>query len=145
MSTHSVQCGGETFLLCETGLALFDSRNWSVFRGSRGHVYLKRGGPKQGSTVYFHRELLGLMPGDGLLADHINRNTRDNRLTNLRAGGIAQNNRNRCLKRGGAFKAHNGWVSRISTDEGRKYLGYFKTEDEARNAFATAKAERGVA
>lgn len=36
------------------------------------------------SVILMHRELLGLVPGDGLVGDHVNGNRQDNRRVNLR-------------------------------------------------------------
>lgn len=138
MSTHTVICRGEAFTLCGAGLALFQSHTWGVFRGKRGHTYLKRNGDVPGRVVYFHRELLGLSHGDGVVADHINRNTRDMRRENLRAVDHFTNNANRALRNGGAGKAKNGWIARISRNGVRKYLGYFPTQAEAAAAYAHA-------
>ena len=40
---------------------------------------------RDGGTIYLHREVLGLERGDGLEADHVNRDRLDNRRANLRA------------------------------------------------------------
>ncbi len=45
--------------------------------------------------IYLHRAVLGLSPGDGMLADHINRDTLDNRRTNLRIVTSRENGHNR--------------------------------------------------
>lgn len=47
--------------------------------------------------VFMHRHVLGLMRGDGKLVDHINRDSLDNRLANLRICTWAENNKNRTL------------------------------------------------
>jgi hypothetical protein len=46
------------------------------------------------NVIRLHREVLGLIKDDGMEADHINRDTLDNRRSNLRAVTHAQNVQN---------------------------------------------------
>ena len=57
--------------------------------------------------VYMHRYILGLMSGDGKIADHINRNGLDNRQSNLRVVSASGNNCNHGL-RSDNTSGHNG-------------------------------------
>lgn len=103
--------------------------------------YAKRdiGGSKNKKGVYMHRFILGLSPGDGLIADHINRNKLDNRKVNLRICKQHQNSANSALNKnntsgfnGVTFdKRKNKWMAKIQVR--RKYLfcGYAETAAEA--------------
>ena len=48
-----------------------------------------------GKTLYLHRLIMGLTPGDGLEVDHLNGNGLDNRRENLRVVTHAQNHQNK--------------------------------------------------
>lgn len=85
-----------------------------------------------------------------LFVDHINGNPLDNRIENLRQVTTAQNGQNR-------YKAHSNnaygklglnydkakklWRARIALDGKRIYLGKFKTQEAAYEAYVTAKRE----
>jgi hypothetical protein len=81
-----------------------------------------------------HRFLLGLTPGDGIQADHIDGNKLDNRRGNLRACTHAQNQQNRhdAPHRGTYWHIQSGyWVARVQVDGERRTLGRFDTQEEA--------------
>jgi len=71
--------------------------------------------------------------------DHINRNSLDNSVENLRWVSRSQNQANRgkfknssSIYKGVSFhKRDNKWFSKITIDKKLKYLGYFSTELEA--------------
>jgi hypothetical protein len=113
------------------------------------HRFVRRRGPG-GKTVLMHREVLGLVPGDGLDGDHRNHDRTDNRRSNLRPCTRAQNSQNRKGGYRGASSQHRGvswrknerkWVATATVGGQDHYLGYFKTEDEAAEAAWRFRAE----
>lgn len=62
--------------------------NWTL-KHQHNSCYALRN--DHGKTIYMHRQILGLVKGDGLFADHINGNSLDNRRNNLRIATISQN------------------------------------------------------
>lgn len=95
---------------------------------------------------YAHRlswlYMYGYMPEKKL--DHINQIKSDNRILNLRECDDAQNAQNRSRTKGkpglmGAYKSKLRWTSRIRVDGRDVYLGHFKTEQEAHEAYLSAK------
>lgn len=98
------------------------------------HIYLHR-------LVWFYHH--GRMP---TMVDHINGNTRDNRIENLRECTAAQNQYNSSKKRNNAA-GHKGvvfhrncqsrpWQAKIAK-AGRVFsLGYYATKEEAADAYA---------
>jgi hypothetical protein len=98
--------------------------------------YARRNAQVEGkkTTVLMHREILGLVPGDGLQVDHINGNRLDNCRENLRICTHAQNHQNyhTRLYRGVAWcAARNRWQAQAKLDGKNHWLGYFATEEEA--------------
>lgn len=91
--------------------------------------------------IRMHRQILGLLPGDGRQVDHANHNTLDNRLCNLRICTQVENMRNRQKRLIGAssFKGvsrnGSGWRARIRVRGQECYLGTFATEIEAARAY----------
>ena len=75
--------------------------------------------------------------------DHINRVTGDNRFKNLRQCDDMSNNQNQGLKRSNTsgyrgvsfFKRDGTWMAMARTWGGRKFLGYYKTPQEASLAY----------
>lgn len=74
------------------------------------------------------------------LLDHINRDRADNRLSNLREATYTQNQYNRSQPFVGVTyrRNRNAYVARITVDGVRKYLGYFKTKQEAEEVYSQA-------
>jgi hypothetical protein len=83
--------------------------------------------------VYLHREILGLVPGDGIQADHINGDKLDNRRVNLRVCTAAENQQNlyRCGPHRGATWGGKHWQARVMLDGKRHFLGCYATQAEA--------------
>ena len=76
--------------------------------------------------------------------DHINLVRTDNRIWNLREATPSQNAMNRPPMgryAKGVTKIDNGFVSTISKDGRKHYLGYYKSEAEAAEAYAEAAAK----
>jgi hypothetical protein len=71
--------------------------------------------------------------------DHIDRNKRNNKISNLRSVTSQQNNFNRICR--GAFynKLNKNWRAQIKTNGKTISLGSFKTEEEAIEAYLNAK------
>ena len=74
------------------------------------------------------------------ICDHINRNSMDNRVENLRWSTNKLNNYNRSTTRGYQFdKKNKKWRAQLTKDGKKKYLGSFKNSIDARKAYLVAK------
>jgi len=72
--------------------------------------------------------------------DHINGNSKDNRIQNLRKATNQQNSINRKHVKGFSFvKRSEKWEAAIRFNGRAKFLGYFDTEEQAREAYLRAK------
>ncbi len=113
--------------------------------------YAVRRATVNGRSEFFllHRELMGLVKGDGLEVDHINHNKLDNRRANLRIVTRQGNRQNVASRRGSSSqyrgvawdKAAGKWVAGIGINGKRKYLGYFTDEQEAAAVALAARRE----
>lgn len=108
-------------------------------------------------SVRLHRYILGLKNNDGKIVDHINGNTLDNRLSNLRICTIQQNSQNRkksfranttSLYKGVSFikeSSHSAkgrpWAATIYYDNKNHFLGNFATEEEAHIVYSRKAIE----
>jgi hypothetical protein len=99
------------------------------------------------SRLFLHRELLGLVRGDGMEGDHINRNRLDNRRVNLRAVPKAGNRQNTSGRRT-ATSCHRGvcwdktagaWLAQVHAGSECMFRRYFPTEEEAAAAAREAR------
>lgn len=116
---------------------------------TKGYVTRLVGGRTNRIGLALHREVLGLQPGDGLLADHINGDPLDNRRENLRAvnhSGNAQN-LHRVRAASGVRGVHwheegRKWAARAKLNGRQYHLGLFSEIDAAAAAVAAFRAER---
>lgn len=99
-------------------------------------------------TVFMHRVLLGLVPGDGMQADHINRDRLDNRRANLRAVTPAENAQNFSSKGGTSpyrnvawHKGHRAWRVAVRVNGRQRFVGYFADELTAARAAEAFRRE----
>lgn len=80
----------------------------------------------------------GKMPSGDI--DHINRIKSDNRISNLRDISHQKNCINRGVAKGYCWhKKNQKWVSHITYNNKREYLGCFDTEQEAQQVYLSAK------
>lgn len=105
----------------------------------KGYVHRQEGnGSGSVRKLYLHREVLGLVPGDGLVADHRNGDPLDNRRENLRVVTRVENAQNG-RRRGGSSrhrgvcraKANGKWAAYGTVGGRQHHLGFFDTEAEA--------------
>ena len=100
---------------------------------------------EQGSTYGFLHHLI-LPKKEGLFTDHINGNSLDNRLINLRYATPSQNAFNKPSQEGstsrykGVSKAGKKWRAQLQFNKKKIQIGYFPTELEALDAYE-AKAK----
>lgn len=91
------------------------------------------------SHIMMHRELLGLIPGDGLEGDHIDGDPLNNRRSNLRIVTHAENQQNRksvadssSQFRGVSWsKAKRKWIAQVTLNGRMIFLGAFSDEADA--------------
>jgi hypothetical protein len=128
--------------------ALVDDEDYETVSTHRW--YLGRNGyVMRGHTVYLHREILGLVNGDGRQGDHKNNDRLDNRRSNLRAGTNALNQQNRRGAqrnstsgiRGAHFHTASGlWLARVTVAGITHTFGYHDTPVAAGEAAARGRA-----
>ena len=117
---------------------------WSL--GTSGYAERTAGHGPTRVGYLMHREVLGLVRGDGLEGDHINRNRLDNRRENLRA--VPKRSQQQNLTSKGKTSKYRGvhWYTRLRkwraciTVAGKtRCIGQFDSEEEAAEA---ARLER---
>lgn len=100
--------------------------------------------------VYMHREIV--QAPEGMIVDHINGNTLDNRKDNLRVCTISENahnskkpvNNTSGYKGVHYYKSRNKYTAKIMVNRKEYNLGYFNTAEEASAAYrAAAKIYHG--
>jgi len=119
---------GREVLIDDADLELVATHNWSVI-GKGTCLYVK-----SHKCGYLHRFLMDAQAGQ--MVDHRNRNSLDNRRSNLRFCTHAQNQQNKQCKRGssqfkGVLRDGNRWRAYIGFEGKQIWLGSFRNEDDA--------------
>ncbi len=100
--------------------------------------YCVRSDNKNKKQIRMHRVIMN--PPDNMVIDHINGNPLDNRRCNLRIVTCQQNQWNQIKAKGYTWhKKTNKWQVRIAINQKNISLGLFDTEQEAHNAYLSAK------
>ena len=103
---------------------------------------------KKSIKIKMHRLLMGATDSK-IYIDHINGDTLDNRMCNLRICTHAENMRNRGKNKNSTsgykgvhfYKAYQKWQSNIMHERKRVCLGYFDTAEEAAKAYNEAASK----
>lgn len=122
--------------------------NWSAHVDKGIRVYARRNTPRvnggnQGA-VHMHRAIVDAPKG--MVVDHINHNTLDNRRANLRLCTVAENSCNRLNTKNSTSRflgvswntRAKKWVAQLQTFRNNQYLGAFGNEEDAARAYDTA-------
>lgn len=134
---------GMQTIVDESDAPLALSKCWQAVVAKSGRVYARCGG-RSLSRILLNAPV-------GLHVDHINGDTLDNRRCNLRICTHQQNQWNRKRAPGRSRfkgvthaklnKPATRWTARIEKDAKRRYLGGFRTEEEAARAYDAAAKE----
>ena len=127
-------------LLDSDDLAYISFYRWRLHRVGKKRIWrIMRS--SVGRTIYLHRQLMEFP--DNLTVDHINRDSLDNRRSNLRACTVAENNLNSAGFTGGTSrfkgvawtKARGKWTVFGGRRGARVFVGAFDSEIEAARAY----------
>lgn len=121
-------------------------KNGNCYRVQGNDRTCKSGSQK---NVMFHRFITDAP--DGLLVDHINHDTSDNRRSNLRFAtnsenqqnrlGAAKNNKSSGVRGVKWHKRNRAWKASVIVNKKEHLIGYFKNKEEAAIAVAEARAK----
>ena len=120
----------------ETGRAIIDLDDVDKVRGYKWSLR-KTGYVISGGGMFLHRLIMN--PPDNMVIDHINHNPLDNRKENLRICTQQQNsmNKSKCINNTSGItgvyfdKRRNKWMTYITYNNRRIFLGYFNTKGDA--------------
>lgn len=131
---------GYVAIVDDADLPLIEQHAWHASVGSSGHVYATTNVPKAGGgqrRIKMHRLLLG---EPDCYVDHRNRDTLDNRRTNLRLATPGQNKANSRAYATSGFKGvkqvpSGRWAAYGKANGTNNYLGSFDTAEDAARAY----------
>lgn len=124
--------------------------SWRAYGSETGRPYFKRtdwtGGADRGRVdIYLHHFVIGAVP-KGAQVDHINGDTLDNRLCNLRIATSTQNNANSTRRKDNTsgfkgvyfHKQRKKWCARVHVNHKTISLGMFLDVQDAARAYDVA-------
>jgi hypothetical protein len=129
-------------VLIDEEFSYFSNIKWSIVKNNPNQVYFIS--YLNGKSISMHRVIMN--NPKGLVVDHINGNTLDNRKENLRICSFVQNIYNQKKHKGKRHSKYKGvtfrkelkskpWEAFIYANRKSKRLGYFATEIEAAKAY----------
>lgn len=139
---------GEEILVDDEDYERLNERTWYV--NPDGYAARKAKHPNPAKRWYIqlmHRAVMGLELYDPRMVDHIHHNKLDNRKSELRLCTNKENVRNSRRPRtnssgykGVVYHAASGgmWAARITVDNKSKYLGIYRTPEEAYKVYCEA-------
>jgi hypothetical protein len=137
MKTIYLANGGET-LVSDEDFEWLSAHKWTGYASKPGYVYACRSSGCR--IVRMHREVC--KPAEGMVVDHINGNTLDNRRSNLRELSRGDNSRH-VTKPARSSTGHrniyahrDGFVVKGHRNGKLQYIGVYKTLDAALKAVA---------
>lgn len=126
----------------------YDSET-GIFIGKRGKILTSRNITFEGKQVLAHRLAYRLVTGEwaSTYIDHIDRDKRNNRWSNLRLATPSENNCNTSLRadnksgvKGVCWKASRSrWLVQVAKDKQIHHIGYYKCLQEATQAAVEAR------
>lgn len=134
---QKIAFGKHLLLIDDQDVHLF--KIYKFFVHSRGYITGYKIGRRADGYELLHR--LIAKPGIGLIVDHADGNKMNNTRANLRVCTFSQNNANKRTRspgRRGIRKKKNRWYARIKEKGIEKYLGCYKSKDEAIEAYNRA-------
>jgi hypothetical protein len=119
---------------------------WTATPKNGSRLYAVRMDPITNSMQRLHRFVAGLGRDDARVIDHINKNTLDNRKSNLRVVTQQQNTWNSTSRVGSSSRflgvswraSRNHWRVRIKKDGQEIFIGHYTSETEAARAYDRA-------
>lgn len=131
----------------EEDIKLTENISWRIKKNSSGQIYFEGWSKLTKCSQSLHRLIMNCPKG--MVVDHINGNTLDNRKQNLRICTKLQNQYNQKKHKGNRHSQYKGvtfrkelkskpWEAFIYKEAKHKRLGYFRTELEAAKAYDIA-------
>jgi hypothetical protein len=118
------------------------SKKWKICKSSKTKIYLIM---KIDDKWYLMHRVIAHAFGildlhDELMIDHIDLNKKNNCIENLRPATRQQNSFNTTYAKGYSWNINrNKWTAQIMVSNKSIFLGYFDTEEDARQAYLDAK------
>lgn len=138
---------GHWTIVDEADYELLSKTSWSLHNiGKKGKTHYAIGRPRSSKKELMHRFLMSFPDGQ---VDHVDHCGLNNRRSNLRVATNVTNHQNSPLRSDNTsgykgvcwIKRDKKWRAKIFVDKQPKILGYFKTAEEAADAYDKAALE----